>query len=215
MSLSPMTKKGNNKTASNDLTLFFKKLRKLGEKFKYYAVGEYGSKTMRPHYHVLFFGINDKNCIFKAWKLGNIHIGDVTSASISYTLKYMDKIKKIPMYEGDMRVKEFSRSSQNLGLGFLNNDNVKNYFKEDITRNFVFTDQGHKVPIPSYYKNKLWTEEQRKQQRRYIDRECRDQESKARKAHKDKRYTYDEKEDLKQIAEWNKYIYQIKKRDKL
>lgn len=40
-----------------DLTKFFKRLRK-HLKFRYFAVGEYGDKYTRPHYHILFFGID-------------------------------------------------------------------------------------------------------------------------------------------------------------
>ena len=41
------------------LQLFFKRLRYLtGQKFRYLACGEYGSKNHRPHYHVIFFGLD-------------------------------------------------------------------------------------------------------------------------------------------------------------
>lgn len=41
-----------------DLQLFFKRLRKkYGDGIRYYAVGEYGSTTYRPHYHAIIFGL--------------------------------------------------------------------------------------------------------------------------------------------------------------
>ena len=65
------------------LTLFFKRLRKSIKKkynsnFKYFAVGEYGDKTMRPHYHVAFFGYTMSEMQFEisiqeAWTYGHIH----------------------------------------------------------------------------------------------------------------------------------------------
>ncbi len=43
-----------------DLQLFFKRLRKAypDDHIRYYACGEYGSSTMRPHYHLIVFGLH-------------------------------------------------------------------------------------------------------------------------------------------------------------
>lgn len=41
-----------------DIQLFFKRLRKqTGQHFRYYACGEYGENTHRPHYHFIVFGL--------------------------------------------------------------------------------------------------------------------------------------------------------------
>lgn len=40
-----------------DLQLFFKRLRKKVGKIRYFACGEYGDQTMRPHYHAIIFGL--------------------------------------------------------------------------------------------------------------------------------------------------------------
>ena len=41
-----------------DIQLFFKRLRKqTGQNFRYYACGEYGENTHRPHYHFIVFGL--------------------------------------------------------------------------------------------------------------------------------------------------------------
>lgn len=37
------------------LQRFFKRLRKYGLEFRYIALAEYGPRTLRPHYHILFF----------------------------------------------------------------------------------------------------------------------------------------------------------------
>jgi len=39
-----------------DVQLFLKKMRKAGFKVRYFAVGEYGDQTQRPHYHLALFG---------------------------------------------------------------------------------------------------------------------------------------------------------------
>ena len=42
-----------------DFTRFVKRVRKAESKrFSYYAAGEYGEKTARPHYHAVFFGLD-------------------------------------------------------------------------------------------------------------------------------------------------------------
>ena len=60
-----------------DLQLFFKRLRKKYEKIypnakkiKYYAVGEYGSRTKRPHYHIIMFNLLDSSMVSDTWGLG-------------------------------------------------------------------------------------------------------------------------------------------------
>lgn len=54
-----------------DIQLFYKRLRKaLGPvKIKHYTCGEYGPRTMRPHYHAIIFGLNMSHAqlVFDAW----------------------------------------------------------------------------------------------------------------------------------------------------
>lgn len=98
------------------MQLFFKRLRKAHgkSKIKYFCVGEYGGKTNRPHYHAIVFNA-DIQLIPAAWKLGHIHYGNVSGASIGYCLKYMAKKGKIPMHANDDRLPEFALMSKNLG----------------------------------------------------------------------------------------------------
>ena len=43
-----------------DYQLFMKRLRKAfpNDKIRFYAAGEYGPKTLRPHYHAILFGLH-------------------------------------------------------------------------------------------------------------------------------------------------------------
>lgn len=76
-----------------DLQLFFKRLRRYGHHFRYFAVGEYGDKTFRPHYHACLFGVSQ--CITpdieRAWSLGFIQVGELTKDSASYVAGYTTK----------------------------------------------------------------------------------------------------------------------------
>lgn len=76
-----------------DVQKFLKRLRYHHQEKKtirYYAVGEYGSKTDRPHYHVIMFNLSIAALLDldKIWSHGNIKIGDVNAASIPYVTKY-------------------------------------------------------------------------------------------------------------------------------
>ena len=92
LTYNPENLPADNSISKDELQRFFKRLRRKIEpkKVRYFACGEYGDKTERPHYHAIVFNLPkpfDKY-IRKAWKLGHIHIGTVTEASIFYTTKY-------------------------------------------------------------------------------------------------------------------------------
>lgn len=110
----PISKNGFMELSKRDLQLFFKRLRKKHKAevpIKYYAVGEYGGKTKRPHYHIILFNA-ELSTIQSAWNNGQIHYGAVTGASVGYTLKYMMKPPSRPMHKNDDRTREFSLMSK-------------------------------------------------------------------------------------------------------
>lgn len=105
-----------------DPQLWIKRLRRAIQprKLRYYLVGEYGSKTQRPHYHLALYGakVTDIPLIDKTWGLGFAHYGDVTVQSARYILGYVTKKmtkSDDPRLEG--RYPEFSRSSNRPGIG--------------------------------------------------------------------------------------------------
>lgn len=130
----PITKNGFMDLRKRDLQLFFKRLRKchaiqcatnnhqrkangkngivVNKPIKYYAVGEYGGHTRRPHYHIILFNANVE-LIQKAWPQGQIHYGNVTGASVGYTMKYISK-KWHPMHCNDDRTPQFALMSKDL-----------------------------------------------------------------------------------------------------
>lgn len=144
-----------------DVQKFFKRLRKKQEeKIKYFLVGEYGSKTGRPHYHAIIFNVNNTSNILEEWKYGFVHIGNVTDASIYYTLKYALKKTFQPYNENDDRKPEKALMSKGLGLNYLTPDMVK-HFKEDVSRPVTFLG-NKKLPLPRYYRDKLFTDSEKK-----------------------------------------------------
>jgi len=162
-------KSGKSQLVKSDLQEFFKRVRKSGIKLRYYAVGEYGSRTYRPHYHILLFGNVPEATIRKCWDKGLTHVGNVTAASTLYCLKYMVNGKAKGMRDG--RALPFVTMSRRPGLGF-------NYFasraivkgrkiqfvpKESMIcwhkserKNYAIMD-GEKVHLPRYYKGKIFS----------------------------------------------------------
>ena len=116
-----------------DLQLFLKRLRKEISpiKVRYFACGEYGENTHRPHYHVILFGYDfpdkrffsfgsnlDKVFVSKQlseiWSSGNCLIGDVSEQSCAYVAGYSTK-----KLLGDSPFKdEFVMMSTRPGIGY-------------------------------------------------------------------------------------------------
>lgn len=157
-----------------DLQDYIKRLRKRrpNERIRYFAVGEYGSNTNRPHYHACLFGLGiaDRTDIESAWRLKNeaigiVHIGEITPESARYIAGYT--IKKLTR-NGDERLQgkppEFMVSSKkDGGIGY---DEVvriakrlkKNpYFDLDQIIN-TFTIGGKAFPLGGYLSEVLFNE---------------------------------------------------------
>lgn len=142
--------------------LFMKRLRKrFSERLRYYAVGEYGTKTGRPHYHAIIFNFEgDEKFLRSVWPFGLVHIGKVNQASIMYVTKYVIQRGN---YQGKQN-KPFSLVSRGYGLGsnYLTSAMVKwhhgckPYWKNPLqARNYVIVN-GQKGRLPRFYKEKIW-----------------------------------------------------------
>lgn len=139
-----------------DFQLFMKRLRKMQSKaypntpIKYYAVGEYGSKTARPHYHAILFGIEPKIVVklHEIWQLGMVHTGTVTNDSIDYVTKYVVNKYDFKNYP----VPPFALISNGIGLQHLNANFTR--YKNEGT---VLNNRGYKQVVPRYYRDKLET----------------------------------------------------------
>jgi len=162
----PITASGKLSLAPRDLQLFFKRLRKShnGLPIKYFAVGEYGGRTRRPHYHVILFNARIE-LIQDAWGMGQVNYGDergVTEASVGYCLKYIHKICKIGKSKTDDRVPSFPRMSKGLGLNYLTPAIFKWHHGDKYNRMYCTLLDGRKISMPRYYKLKLYSDLLRK-----------------------------------------------------
>lgn len=76
------------------LQLFFKRLRKAKRGgVRFFASGEYGERTHRPHYHALVYGAApaDAQLIEDTWGKGHARTEPVTPARIAYVAGYCQK----------------------------------------------------------------------------------------------------------------------------
>lgn len=135
---------------------FLKRLRHYS-KFRYYIVSEYGGKFGRPHYHMLLFNFagNEKD-ITRSWWYGNVDFGTVTSASINYCAAYVIT-KKHWLYEKDDPCRPFFLSSRRPGIGHSYIERNKDYHKKLISSIGIRRFGAGKVPIPRYYRDKIFT----------------------------------------------------------
>lgn len=93
-----------------DLQLFLKRLRKKFGELRFFACGEYGSQTQRPHFHLIIYNIDIPDLVFykmsfngdpyynsasmqEVWPFGYVVIAGVTFDSICYVSRYVLKKK--------------------------------------------------------------------------------------------------------------------------
>ncbi len=143
----------------SDIQLMFKRVRKSCKvKFSYFCAGEYGSKTFRPHYHMLIFtdDVDAIPAIYADWVAnnGHVHVGQVSEASIYYTLKYCYKSRRSIDYDFYDIEPEKARMSKGLGHSLMT-DSLKKYFRENPSAPFRINDK-QRISLPRYYRDKIF-----------------------------------------------------------
>nr|QJB18791.1 MAG: replication initiator protein [Microvirus sp.] len=156
-----------NSLIKKDLQNFFKRLRKnLGErKIKYFACGEYGTTTDRPHYHAIIYGMSllpgDKNIIMSTWKncdwqnrsIKKNSFGLAEQHSIEYVAGYIHS--KLTGELADQEYKQQNREPvfRILSLGIGLKYALEN--KEKILKDKCLKQKGKELALPRYYLKKL------------------------------------------------------------
>lgn len=166
-----------------DWQLFMKRLRKYFEpkELRFYASGEYGEATHRPHMHAIIFGldledIKDKvykfsnefgDPIFSSrileetiWKKGMVRIANVSWKTCAYVARYVMKKQYGPerknAYDSLHVEQPFGLMSRRPGLaGYYYSDDGRVFDPDKV--NEVVVDHGEpiKIPIPKYFIRKL------------------------------------------------------------
>ena len=160
--------KNNPRTlVKKDLQLFIKRLRKHcgPKKIRYYAVGEYGDGTARPHYHAILFGPDEE--VLKAhyvpylqkyqsallkeiWPFGLHDLGSVTVESIQYVAGYVHKklYGKDKYPEG--MIAPFSLMSRLIGYEYYVKEQLENVINDGALKM-----RGKAVSVPRAWIRKM------------------------------------------------------------
>ena len=147
-----------------DLQLFMKRLRKAhcakygdDAQLRFFAAGEYGSRTHRPHYHVIIFGLKLDDLKFykrnsfpssydlyssewlsNIWKKGYVVVGNVTWDTCAYTARYIVKKQygnAAEVYDKYNFAPEFTNMSRKPGIGREYYEEKKESIKDCLRRN--------------------------------------------------------------------------------
>lgn len=160
-----------------DLQDFFKRLRYEfpDDKIRYFACGEYGDTTKRPHYHAIIYGLHlndlkyyklsNLNEIYynseklnSIWKRGYVVVGDVTWQSCAYVARYVTKKAKgvsADSYATFNMSPEFVVMSRKPGIGYQYlMDHGEEFLRFGET--YISDAKGSKnCKTPRYFKQKL------------------------------------------------------------
>lgn len=123
---------------------------------RFFASGEYGERTARPHYHFLLFGLSALGAKHQAmvqdsWKNGQIRLDPVTPARVAYVAGYTakkidDRFQSIAHCDpttGEAWQPPFIQMSRRPGLGSHAKQHTNSW------RLFAIH-QGNKLPVPRY-----------------------------------------------------------------
>lgn len=138
---------------------------------KYYAVGEYGRDSYRPHYHLLVYGVKpcghcwscrkpgevgddpDGDCLDlrRSWSFGFVDVGSVEPASIRYVVGYIEKSLFTRALKGHVR--PFALMSRGIGKRYCLDNHAS------IVRHLGVSVPGGAFVLPKAYRKWLSGEE--------------------------------------------------------
>ena len=117
--------------SKSDIQLFNKRLNKYFhdhvtnkyKNFRYFIVSEYGSTTLRPHFHALYFTDDNEvaRCfqdgVLSCWKFGRIDCQYVENSACSYVAQYINKLSDLPSFYKAKPIRPFFLASRNPIIG--------------------------------------------------------------------------------------------------
>lgn len=136
-----------------------------GRACKHWLVTELGqNETERIHLHGIIWDNKPhspcytREKIEQLWKYGNIYIGDYCNErTINYIVKYISKID-----EKHKTYKPVILASKGLGEAYTKSNAADLHkYQGELTKDYYTLNTGQRVQNPIYYRNKLYTEDER------------------------------------------------------
>lgn len=160
--------------------------RKSPTPLRYYALGEYGTDTGRPHYHVHLFGdypLPERHCVYGEeqdgihcmhhcpvdcfvkviryyWPHGHATVYPCTPADLAYTTLH-HVIGKEPPFKGQHPVWTSMSKQPGIGSAYFDNKNAVDHIFQNGVISHTYTPTGQVTPLPRYYRDKIFTEAER------------------------------------------------------
>lgn len=155
----------NGSLVKRDLQLFFKRLRKeFGAGIRYFASGEYGDKSLRPHYHAVVFNFKPPDGenihlagrplylsrrLARLWPYGFHSYGDVSFESAAYVARYcLKKLTGPEKVNYGLREPEFALMSRRPGIG---SGWFDKYHSDVYPRDLFMIRDGQAMRPPRYF----------------------------------------------------------------
>lgn len=151
------------------LERWVRKLRRRGHAFRYFAVGEYGDQSWRPHYHAIMFGLDAAKFLpvfERTWERGFVSASHANGMRMAYTAGYA--VKKMTAEDDDRlngRHPEFRRMSLKPTIGYPGLDFLEEVYRNNPgmmmalrARGDIFATvrfQGKRYPLDAYITRKL------------------------------------------------------------
>lgn len=147
-----------------DIQLFHKRLRKKVGKFRFFAVCEFGTQGLRPHYHICYFfdrmvsEWDFHNAVFENWfPHSRITIDTTNDRACNYILKYCLRPtgEDVP---DEFRPRIRCSTKPYIGYAFLND---RTFHDLKVKRQDYSHYLGYFQRLPRIYKDKLFDDEEK------------------------------------------------------
>ncbi|UYD39188.1 MAG: replication initiator protein [Wigfec virus K19_94] len=155
----------DNAIAKYAVRKFLEGWRKKNKKsLRHWLITELGhGTTEHMHIHGMVWTDREKDEVIKAWKYGKVWAGYegketyVNEETVNYCIKYVHKQDSL-----HKEYKPVILCSAGIGSNYLKRkDSRKNKYNGKDTREYYITRTGHKMNLPVYWRNKIYSEEER------------------------------------------------------